>query len=176
MILNRIVYNPHDNYTKLTVAWFRSINGDTLSHEVIPNDSVKYHYLYTRLNTTMLVENCSLDTYKDIFSLVIYNFTSNNNGYYWFKLVINGTYTQRSPHAQLYAVDSNLACNLLHNNEYFRQANKNESHCARFEANNKTTLALTLSIASSMTSLTSESLLPASSEILSPTTGLAEIQ
>lgn len=85
MVLNHIVYNPHDNNTNLTVTWFRSINEDI---SIIPNDSVKYRYLYTPFLTSMSVGNCSLDTtsYKDTFSLVIYNFARDNNGYYWFKL------------------------------------------------------------------------------------------
>ena len=154
--LNYIIYNPHDNFTNLTVTWFRSETEDTSSYEMLPTVTAPQEYtikffkaIEVSLAETELMSNCSLDVYRDKFSLVILNFTSNKNGHYWCQLAINNTYVQRSHHALFYAGEpDSTTCSRPPTFQYFTPAVGNQNQCARYHMNtitsqtDSTTLAL----------------------------------
>ena len=121
-ILNYIVYNPRDNFTDLTVRWFRSmdVTRATSSTEVIAT-SVSSEYILTRTQFPGAVTSSTVDTnctqgslYKDMFLLSIPNFTTDKDGYYWCQIVINDTYLQPSQYAWFYAADRNSCIQAVH--------------------------------------------------------------
>ena len=128
--LNFIIYNPHDNFTNLTVRWFRNtaatvnmLIDDELSTTMLGDFPLSIHEL---------TGNCSSDLYRDTFMLSIVNFTIDQNGYYWCQLVINDTYhAQPSTGAWFYAdVFNSTHCN--RSQHYFKLATSNEEQCAQF--------------------------------------------
>ena len=138
IFLNYIIYNPHDNFTNLTVTWFRSDTED--SFEAIPITSEGYknfQYEITRAqsNTSLssLMRTCSCDIFRDTYSLKITNFSEHENGYYRCQLAINNIlFVQLSHHVRLYARERNsISCPVTFVNCYFRPANSiSEYQCA----------------------------------------------
>ena len=110
--LNCIVYNPRDIITNLTVRWFRS--REALSAEAITD--IQGGYTFLRRNTVGLTKNCTNETilYGDTFSLNIPTFTSDENGYYWCQIVVNGSSYQPLQYAWFYADNTNLCTRESH--------------------------------------------------------------
>ena len=164
LVLNYIIYNPHDNFTNVSVIWFRSSTKDRSTYEVLSTFSEEYQYatFHTSLASSSvdgLGTNCSLSLYRDTYSILIYNFTKGKNGYYWCQLAINNTYTQPSHYAWFYAGHSNSTACSPPNYPYFRTALSNEIQCAQYVVNafplmtpTSTTSTLRLSTSSQTTS------------------------
>ena len=130
--LNYFIYNPHDDFTNLTVTWFRSATEDTLSYGAIPATSEGYQYMSNRANNPVTLSssvhmgNCShQSSFRDAFSLTIYSFTQDKGGYYWCQLAINSTLVQPSIGAWIYAGECNVT-------NYFELAGPNEVQCAEY--------------------------------------------
>ena len=115
--LQYIVYNPHDPFTDLTVRWFRSmdVTRATLSMEVIATN-IPGEYDLARFYSSLAVNtNCTHGSlYKDFFALIIHNFTTDSDGYYWCQIVINDSYLQPSQYAWFYAADRSSCTQELH--------------------------------------------------------------
>ena len=133
IVFNFIVINPHDNFTNLTVKWFRNADvtrAAALTEEItyIQNQYQLFHYpSYT---PSVTIQDCTIGPlHRDTFILLIYNFTSDNNGYYWCEIVVNGSVSQPSQYAWFYAADSSL-CPLQ---SHFKQASI--PACAEFQFN-----------------------------------------
>ena len=114
------------------MRWFRStdLTKSTSSTEAI--DSAQGELVLIRYNTAALslISNCTSGTlYRDTFSLLIYNFTTDKNGYYWCQIVVNGSSYQPSQYAWFYADDTNSCIRKSH----FKPAN--EAQCAFETAN-----------------------------------------
>ena len=98
------IFNPHDNFTNLTVTWFRSTTEDTSIVHEIPTTSNEYNFTKFISANSLSVINCSHELYRDRFSLTILRFTQHNNGYYWCQLSINNTLVQPSHHRTHFSV------------------------------------------------------------------------
>lgn len=129
-----MIYNPHDNFTNLTVTWFRSTTEDMSNYEVIPiNSYYSFHSVSPVVPAHLPTGNCSFDLYRDSFSLIINPFTRDRNGYYWCQLAVNDTYAQRSHHAFLYTGEFNsTVCSLSLAYRFFRLASSSETVCAHY--------------------------------------------
>ena len=67
-------------------------------------------YTFIQHNQTMssLRRNCTQGIlYADTFGLIIDNFTTDKNGYYWCQILINDSFLNPSQHAGFYAEESN---------------------------------------------------------------------
>ena len=137
LILNFIVINPIDNFTNLTVRWFR--NNDTatraasFTEEIISTSNV-YQIIYELSQRSLVTtSNCTTGPlYRDTFTLVTnQNFTSELNGYYWCEIVVNGSVSQPSQYAWFYAADSSSCTQQNH----FKLADDPE--CAEFQRENE---------------------------------------
>ena len=74
--------------------------------------------------TTNPTRDCTHDAlYRDIFSLYINNFTTDNNGYYWCQVIINGSFRQPSQHTWFYAGDTCIS------QYYFQMVDVSEAQC-----------------------------------------------
>jgi hypothetical protein len=85
VVLNCAIINPHDNFTNLTVTWFRSTTEDMSIFDEIPATSDEYSFINivsNRAFNSLSVINCSHELYIDTFSLIIHRFTRHKNGYY----------------------------------------------------------------------------------------------
>jgi hypothetical protein len=127
------IVNPHDNFTNLTVTWFRSTTEDMSTFDEIPTTSEGYTFftfVSNEVDDSLSVINCSHELYIDRFSLTINSFTGQKNGYYWCQLSINDTLVQASHRAQFSVGE----CNIM--NFYYRLAkfNLNENQCALYVA------------------------------------------
>ena len=90
-------------------------------------------YQLSRYNSSTWSRNSTCGTlYRDIFSLLIKNFTTDNNGYYWCQVVVNGSFLQPSQHAWFYA-DHSDSCERQH---LFRLAEKAQCANILYQANN----------------------------------------
>ena len=141
------IYNPHDNFTNLTVTWFRSAREDLSNYEMLFDE-------YRQPATTPTqdqVGNCSQDLYRDTFILEINRFSRNETGYYWCQLAINNSYAQQSRPTLFYA-DSNSST--FCGPPYFRLALQNEIQCAQHNKTKKRSSNI-LAIASTTTSQSS---------------------
>lgn len=118
-----IVFNPHDNFTNLSVSWFKSTTANMSNSEMI-------HTSITMAMVGIPMGNCriSQNLYRDQFFVQISNFTASNDGYYWCQMSINNTFVQPSHHAFFYSSPTN--CDIRH--QYFRSANLDECECARY--------------------------------------------
>jgi hypothetical protein len=128
-----IINNPHDDFTNLSVNWFRSTTEDTSIFDEIPATSEEYifsKFVPNRADNSLSVLNCSHELYRDTFSLIIHRFTRHKNGYYWCQLSINNTLVQPSYRAQFSVGE----CNIISQN-YYRLANLSERKCAKYVAN-----------------------------------------
>ena len=129
--LNFIIYNPHDNFTNLTVRWFRNT---TATVNMLTDDEISTTWWDESTSNIIdqSIHNCSFDLYRDSITLSIVNFTRNLSGYYWCQLVINDTYhAQPSPGDWFYAdVLNSTHCNGFQ--QYFKFATSNETQCAQF--------------------------------------------
>ena len=131
LTLTYIIFNPHDNFTNLTVTWFRSIEDDiTSTFEILSTDYYDHHSSSTvpvEQNLVPPVTNCSLDIYRDTFSITLNSFTGNESGYYWCQMSINNSYVQPSHRAFFYINATNCSDTCY---PYFRPAVSNEPKCA----------------------------------------------
>ena len=132
--LNCIIVNPHDNFTDLTVTWFRSTTEDTSIFDEIPATSEEYRlisFVSERADTSLSVIYCSNhELYRDTFLLMIDSFTGQKNGYYWYQLSINNTLVQPSYRAYFSVGECN-------NTEFYYRPAKfdlNENKCAEYVA------------------------------------------
>ncbi len=79
------ILNPHDDFTNLTVTWFRSTTEDISILEEISATFEEYRFsevVSNRADSALSVINCSYELYRDSFSLIILHFTRHKNGYY----------------------------------------------------------------------------------------------
>ena len=105
--LNCIIYNPRDIFSNLSVQWFRSRNMSALAEGIAPIPSTEYTFLRQNQRNTSLQRNCTQGTlYADTFALIINNFTTDKNGYYWCQILINDSFTLPSQSAWFYANES----------------------------------------------------------------------
>ena len=107
------ILNPHDNFTNLTVKWFKADNvsryESTPDSEAIPDSQGDYQF-YASVSTQNTSFSCNIGPlYRDRFILIINNFKSDNNGYYWCQIFVNNSVSQPSQHAWFYATD-NSSC------------------------------------------------------------------
>ena len=144
----------------MSVTWFRSTMEDRSTYEFLSSSSEEYVTFHTSTVSSVKVTNCSLNIYRDIYSIAMFNFTRDDNGYYWCQLAINNTYRQPSHYVWLYASQSYLTCGSPLFYQYFRSSPLNESRCAQYVANTFPLITPTL-----LTTLTS--LLPTQSQTTS---------
>ena len=135
------------------MTWYRSTTKDRLSYERLSTSSEEYLYAIYRTSTASLVEmiNCSLNLFRDTYSIAILNFTREKNGYYWCQLVINNTNTQPSHYAWFY---TDQTCSSY---QYFRLASLNETQCAQRVASTSPSITPTISLSTSTTTLSTNS-------------------
>ena len=93
--LNCIVNNPHDNFTNLTVRWFRNFS------RILVDDNQNEYTLDAQFEKTPVTNitngSCRYGPlYRDKFILVINNFTSDKNGYYLCQIIVNNSISQPS--------------------------------------------------------------------------------
>ena len=139
LFLHYTIYNPHENFTNMTVTWYRSTTKDRSTYEILPTSSEFYHYATHHSSISIQETNCSLSLYRDVYGIVINNFTSEKNGYYWCQLAVNNTFVQPSHRSWFYAGLSNsTACS--HNYPYFRVVRSNEVQCAQYVINTFSTM------------------------------------
>ena len=135
--LNFYIYNPHDNFTNMTVRWFRNGNmarSSSSNEEITDNQSEYMLFQDNASNPSLTIENinCSAGPlYRDIFILFINNFSSDKNGYYWCQIVVNNSISQPSQYAWFYAANSS-SCTQQHHFKLDR-----EPQCAYFVHNNQ---------------------------------------
>lgn len=123
--LNGIVYNPHDRYTNLTVRWFKAnsppATGTSATRpEIIPDNHSDYNFSIYNAMTSSSRSCTDGPLYHDTFTLLILNFTTDKNGYYWYQIFINGSSYQPSQYAQFYA-DYGLC---IQNQSHFKHTNE----------------------------------------------------
>ena len=135
-LLSCIIINPHDNFTNLTVTWFRSTTEDMSEFDEIPAPSEEYRFVSGSVDNSLSLINCSHELYRDALYVTILNFTQNKNGYYWCQLSINNTLVQPSYRVQ-FSADN---CSIM-NQPYYRLANLrfNENRCAKYVASESDT-------------------------------------
>ncbi len=121
------IINPHDNFTNLTVTWFKSITEDISIFNEIPATSEGI--FSSRANISVPATTCSHELYRDTFFLTIHRFNRNKNGYYWCQLSINDTLVQPSYGAQFSVGECNIT-----SQSYYRLASLSERKCAQYVA------------------------------------------
>ena len=130
IILNYYVSNPHDNFTNLTVRWFRNNNVERPQTSTLEITDLQNRFELHRGELSVEginADNCSYGLlYRDPFLLIIYNFTSDKNGYYWCQIYVNNSVSQPSQYAWFYAADSS-SCTQQH---HFKLTS--EPQCADF--------------------------------------------
>ena len=122
------IYNPRDEFTNLTVRWLR--NADMTSMTPEPIEAVPFIqnvYEFRRYNITINQNrNCTHGAlYEDKFLLYIYNFTSDENGYYWCQIVVNGSFLEPSQDYAWFYADNSSSCEQQY---YYQMAD--EAQCA----------------------------------------------
>ena len=93
-----IYYNPRDTLTNFTVNWFRSTTGEYTEAEeinMVPNEYTIREMERSGSERSNTV-NCTTSMYRDSFFLVIHQFNSIKDGYYWCQITINNSYLQPS--------------------------------------------------------------------------------
>ena len=84
-------------------------------------------YTFNEYNPNISVRTCIHGAlYRDAFSLIINNFTTDNDGYYWCQIMVNGSFLQPSQYAWFYA-DDNYSCR---QQQYFQMVNSEADQCA----------------------------------------------
>ena len=123
------IFNPRDESTNLTVRWLRStdmrIGTMPQPTEVVPYTQNIYELRRDNVSTNSTRDCSHGPVYRDTFSLYISNFTTDNNGYYWCQVVINGSFRQLSQYAWFYAHDT---CEPIQPNLFYRIVD--EAQCA----------------------------------------------
>ena len=168
--LTHYILNPHDNFTNLTVKWFKADNvpmpmyESSLDSKAITSTQSNYqfHSISQPQNTS---QSCDIGPlYRDSFSLIINNFTSDENGYYWCQIFVNSSGSLPSQYAWFYATDESSCMQ----RNYFMLANS--SHCALFHTNSFPTpmmnLEITLPEASHETTMNTAKITPTTSSPL----------
>ena len=126
------------------MRWFRNSDPTraTASTEVITGiQDQQYLSVYEIASTTNLAfQNCTTSPlYSDIFILLINNFTSDKNGYYWYQIYVNNSVSQPMKYAWFYAVDSSSCLQ----NRHFLIATTSQVECAIFICSNSSVMSLT---------------------------------
>ena len=136
--LQYIIYNPHDPFTNLTVRWFRSMDMTrAISLTEVITTSISGEYDLTIFQSSPVDRNCSHGSlYRNTFVLIIHNFTTDKDGYYWCQIVVNDSYLQPSQYAWFYAADRSSCTQELH----FITASENEIQCAENYTNTCTVI------------------------------------
>jgi hypothetical protein len=125
--LNYIVHNPRDAFTNLSVQWYRSRDMSAVAEDIADIQSTDYIFFSYIPRMSNLQRNCTQGTlYADTFSLIIENFITDKNGYYWCQILINGSFTQPSQRAWFYAAGNN-SC--VRQDPYFRSV-RDQAQCA----------------------------------------------
>ena len=114
----------------LTVRWLISTEADmirgTLSQPVEIIIYKESAYTFHEYNPNISVRTCIHGAlYGDAFSLIINNFTTDNDSYYLCQIMVNGSFLQPSQYAWFYA-DDNYLCR---QQQYFQMV-KSEAQCA----------------------------------------------
>ena len=140
--LTHYILNPHDYFTNLTVKWFKADDlsryESTPDSEAIP-DSQGHYQFFAVINTQNTSDSCNIGPlYRDSFFLIINNFTSDKDGYYWCQIFVNNSVSQPSLYAWLYVTD-NSSCM---NKSYLTLANPPD--CAQFNTYNFSTTTINL--------------------------------
>ena len=155
--LQFIVYNPHDSFTNFTVRWFRNadLTRAAASTEEITGIENEYYFFYEFASMTNLAfQNCTTSPlYRDIFALIINNFTSDKNGYYWCQIYVDNSVSQPMKYAWFYAVDSSSCLQ----NRYFLIATISQAECAILIYSNSSVISPTDRVTTSILETTSES-------------------
>ena len=124
--LDCTIHNPRDSFTNLAVRWYRSSDMSALTEDFADIQSTEYKFYYHTPTMTSLRRNFTQGRlYATTFNLIINNFTTDKNGYYWCQILINDSFTQPSQYALFYA-DSN-SC--LRDDPYFRYV-PDQAQCA----------------------------------------------
>ena len=95
------VYSPHDEYTNLSVMWYKSATGVSTREEGnLIQESKGGRHTFLALQASSAV-NDSLSVvhglFLDVFRLTVNTFdTSIDDGYYWCQIVVNDTCLQPS--------------------------------------------------------------------------------
>ena len=147
LILNYNVKNPHDNFTNLAVRWFRNQNADRAAWSTSEITEILNEYQFMNITASYAknaTDNCTYSLlYNDAFTLNIFNFSSDKNGYYWCQIYVNNSVSQPSQYAWFYAAHSSLCSQQSH----FKIAS--EPQCAEFHPDNNQATATTPEVGSS---------------------------
>ena len=123
--------NPHDNFTNLTVKWFRNNNTERLEALTIEVTNFQNQFQLYREELSVVgmnAANCSYGPlYRDPFTLVIHNFTSDKNGYYWCQIFVNHSVSQPLQYAWFFAADRDTC---VQQHQFFKRPS--EPQCAEF--------------------------------------------
>ena len=135
-LLNCVIFHPRDNFSNLTVTWFRSTTEDMSAFDEIPATSEEYRFINFFsgiVDNSLSLINCSHELHRDTFSLTILRFTLQKNGYYWCQLSINNTLVQPSHRAHLSAGNCSITNQsyLIHRLANLRLG---ENKCAKYVA------------------------------------------
>ena len=87
------IYTPHDDYTNLSVQWYKAAPGtvtvDMVEGELLSEQIGKYSFTVSRWSSIFANQSALFWTN---FSLTIHNFNSStDDGYYWCQIVANGS-------------------------------------------------------------------------------------
>ena len=147
LILNCPVLNPRDNFTNFTVRWFKSTETEDDLGITTTQDT------QLRFNATHSVGNCIFGPlYRDTFSLIISNFTSDKNAHYWCQIFVNHSVSWPSESAWFYAAPSSFC---TRKNDYYARASPPQ--CAVFTYSTTTKTLLTTTVETSSTEIPNES-------------------
>ena len=81
---------------------------NALAEDIADIQSTEYIFDNHTTRMTSLRRNCTQGKlYSDTFSLIIKNFTTDKNGYYWCQIYINDSLAKPLQSAWFYAEDSN---------------------------------------------------------------------
>ena len=98
-----------------------------LAENITNIQSTEYIFRNHTQGMTILQRNCTQGRlYADTFALIINNFTTNKNGYYWCQIFINDSFLNPSQHTWFYAKE-NTSC--TQQDPYFR-AIPDRAQCA----------------------------------------------
>ena len=99
------------------MKWFRNDNTERLETSTIEVTDLQNQFQLHRGKLSVVginADNCSYGPiYRDPFTLVIHNFTSDKNGYYWCQIFVNHSVSQPLQYAWFYAADNSTCVQLL---------------------------------------------------------------
>ena len=125
-----VIHNPRDTFTNLSVRWFRRSNISTPAEDIADIQSAESEYIFLRYNQRIssLRRNCTQGRlYADIFALIINNFNTSKDGYYWCNILVNNSFLEPSQRVRFYAVEG-TSC--IRQDSYFRSNAPDRAQCA----------------------------------------------